>query len=372
MRHTDSPTPIHAESTHPLDDALSEQVREAAAGGTPVRIVGGDSKAFYGRAVETTATLSLTDYRGIVHYAPTELVITAHAGTPLVEIEATLAAKGQMLAFEPAYFDGAADGVATLGGTVACALSGPRRPYTGAVRDFVLGVRLLNGKGEILRFGGEVMKNVAGYDLSRLMVGALGTLGVLLDISLKVLPRPTSELTVVLEETDAAQAIAHMNHWAGQPLPLSASAYESGRLYLRLSGTASGVATARAKLGGERLTDDVAFWLGLREHTLPFFSTAAPLWRLSLPPATIPLTLNGAQFIDWGGAQRWLHSTAEPETIRTLTAAAGGHASLFCGGDHHGEVFHPLPAPIAQLHRRLKQALDPVGVFNPGRMYTDF
>ncbi len=371
-----APTPAaHGTATpgHARDEALQEQVRTAAAHGTALRIVGSDSKAFYGRATDTSGdtageTLSLADYRGIVHYAPTELVLTAHAGTPLAEIEAALAAEGQMLGFEPPHFAP----TATLGGTVACALSGPRRPYAGAVRDFVLGVRLLTGKGEILHFGGEVMKNVAGYDIARLMAGALGTLGVLLDISLKVLPRPAVELTVVQEQNDAARVIETMNRWAGQPLPLSATAHDGRRLYLRLSGTADGVAAAQSRLGGELLDETALFWQGLREHTLAFFDTDLPLWRLSLPPAAPPLTLDGDTLLDWGGAQRWLRSDAPVAQIRDAVSAAGGHASRFRGGDRHGEVFHPLPAPLANVHRRLKQAFDPAGVFNPGRLYAEF
>jgi glycolate oxidase FAD binding subunit len=292
------------------------------------------------------------------------LVITARGGTPLRELEATLAEKGQMLPFEPPHFGPRA----TLGGTIACGLSGPRRPYAGAARDFVLGTRVLNGRGEILRFGGEVMKNVAGYDVSRLMVGALGTLGIMLDVSLKVLPKPVEEITLAQPGT-AAEALEIMNRWAGQPLPLSAGCFDGDRLYLRLSGAAAGVNAARALIGGDLVDDGPAFWDSLREHTHPFFRGAAPLWRLSVPPGAPPLPLSDETLYDWGGAQRWLETDETPDRIREVAAQVSGHATLFRGGDRSGEVFHPLARPLEALHRNLKQAFDPHGIFNPGRMY---
>jgi glycolate oxidase FAD binding subunit len=229
-------------------------------------------------------------------------------------------------------------------------------------------VRIVNGRGEVLRFGGQVMKNVAGYDLSRLTAGALGTLGVLLEASLKVLPAPAAELTLA-QEIDAADAIAAMNRYAGRPLPLSAAAHWEGRLYLRLSGSASGVESARRVIGGERL--GAGPWADLREHRLPFFRGDAPLWRLSVPPTSPPLALPGSWVVDWGGAQRWLRTDADPERVRAVAGAAGGHATLFRGGDRSGEVFHPLATGVATLHRRLKQAFDPRGILNPSRLYRD-
>jgi glycolate oxidase FAD binding subunit len=263
-----------------------------------------------------------------------------------------------MLGFEPPHFGPAA----TLGGTLACGLSGPRRPYAGSARDFVLGATIVNGAGEVLEFGGQVMKNVAGYDLSRLMVGAFGTLGVLLEVSLKVLPRPARELTLAFE-LGAAEALRRMNDWAGRPLPLSAAGHLDGRLYLRLSGSEQGVAAARAKLGGEPVNDGDTFWRALREHELDFFAAWTPLWRLSLPPAAPPLDLSGRQLIDWGGAQRWLASDAPATTIQAAAAAAGGYATPFRHGPGALSAFTGLDPTLRALHARLQRAFDPRGVF---------
>ena len=345
--------------------ALQEQVREALTADRPVRIVGGDSKGFMGRASEGE-TLAVGGHSGIVSYEPTELVITARAGTPLAELEAALAEQDQMLAFDPPHFGDAA----TLGGTVACGLSGPSRPYAGSARDFVLGCTLLNGKAESLRFGGEVMKNVAGYDVSRLMTGALGTLGVLLEVSLKVLPRPAHEITL-RKACTTARAIETMNYWAGRAVPLSAAAYDGEQIYLRLSGAESAVRAAQTKLGGDLIAEGEDFWHKLREHQHGFFRTDKPLWRLSVPPGTPPLDVPGKCLLDWGGGQRWLVSEAPAETIRTAAERVGGHAALFRGGDREVEVSHPLPDPLMKLHRNLKQAFDPRGIFNPGRLYRD-
>ncbi len=345
---------------------LADKVREAADKKMPLRIVGSGTKAFYGRPVEGQP-LCVAGHRGIVSYEPTELTVTARAGTPLAELERLLAQKNQMLAFEPPHFGAGA----TLGGTIACGFSGPRRPYAGAARDFVLGVRIVNGKGECLRFGGEVMKNVAGYDVSRLMVGSLGTLGVLLEVSLKVLPRPAAEVTLAIS-MDAAEAIQRMNEWAGRPLPLSAACHVGDTLYMRLSGSANAVKAARVKLGGEIVARSEEFWRKLREHELGFFAGDTPLWRLSLPPACAPLELPGKWLYDWGGAQRWLRSEAPADEIFRTAKQAGGHATLFRGGERGGNVFHPLPPALAALHRRLKQALDPAGILNPGRIGEEF
>lgn len=348
-----------------LSQHLREAVLQAAAEKSPVRIVGGNSKAFYGRVVQGRP-LDLAGHCGIVDYEPTELVITARAGTPLREIEAALAERGQMLAFEPPYFVE----TATLGGTVACGLSGPRRPYTGAVRDFVLGIKLLNGKGEILKFGGQVMKNVAGYDLSRLMVGSLGLLGVILEVSLKVLPRPAMELTLV-HQCLLSDAIEMINRWGSKPYPISATCHHGNYLYVRLSGMANGVRAASRQIGGDIIEEGQDIWSPLREQEHPFFAGNRPLWRLSFPPATAPLALSGEWLVEWGGAQRWLRSEATAERIRQITSVAGGHAVLFRGGDRQGQVFHPLEPVLKQLHHRLKQGFDPQNIFNPGRMYPD-
>lgn len=348
----------------------AERIRAAAADGVPLRISGGGSKAFYGRAIEREVpeVLEVGAYAGIVAYEPTELVVTVRGGTSLAELETALAARDQFLAFEPPHFGAAA----TVGGMVAAGLSGPRRASAGALRDFVLGVKLLDGRGEVLRFGGEVMKNVAGYDVSRLVAGSLGTLGVVLEVSLKVLPRPVAEATLCFEATEA-EAIDRMNRWGGQPLPVSASAWAQGVLRVRLSGAEAAVRAAHARLGGEALEAEAAaaFWRDLREHEDAGLAGdgVLPLWRLSLPGSAAPLKLAGRQTIEWGGALRWLASDAPAAAIRARAAALGGSATLFRGGDRAGEVFAPLTPALMTLHRRLKAAFDPAGILNPGRLH---
>ena len=345
---------------------VCERVAAAAAAKRALRIRGGGSKDFYGGAPRGEV-LDVAGYSGIVAYEPKELVLTVRAGTPLAEVESTLAAERQMLAFEPPHF--APDGArgATIGGAVAAGLSGPRRPYAGSVRDFVLGTRIVNGKGEDLAFGGRVIKNVAGYDVSRLMAGALGTLGVITEISFKVLPRPPAETTLAFE-MDADAAIQQANRWAGQPLPLSATAWQDGVLRVRLSGAATAIDAARKRLGGQEV-DGAAYWRELREHRLPFFSGAGALWRLSLPQAAASLALPVPQLVEWGGGLRWVAADLEASGIRSTVEKAGGHATLFRGGDKAAGAFHPLKPAILKIHRRLKQAFDPEGVLNPGRMY---
>jgi glycolate oxidase FAD binding subunit len=338
----------------------------------PLRIRGGGSKDWYGGEPRGDL-LDTRAWRGIVAYDPTELVITAKSGTPLAEVEAALAEKKQMLAFEPPHFGPDA----TLGGMVAAGLSGPRRAAVGALRDFVLGAVLMNHRGEVLHFGGQVMKNVAGYDVSRVLAGSLGTLGLLLEVSLKVLPRPFEETTLRFDMSQA-DAIRTLNQWGGQPLPISASAWLDGVLAVRLSGASAALKGARSRLGGEEVVDAGGFWHDLREQQHPFFAPAAqgaPLWRLSLPSVAAPLELAGSQLIEWGGAQRWLHSDAPPDAIRAAAAAAGGHATLFRAGSaqtSRDAVFQPLTPVVAGIQRRLKQAFDPAGIFNPGRLGYDY
>ncbi|MDZ7594628.1 MAG: glycolate oxidase subunit GlcE [Thiobacillus sp.] len=352
-------------------DTLIDRIRAAHAEGSPLIIQGGGSKTFYGNADEGEV-LSTRALAGVIDYQAKELVLTARAGTPLAEIEALLAEQNQMLAFEPPHFGGPA----TLGGCIAAGLSGPRRPYAGAARDFVLGVRVIDGTGQPLRFGGQVIKNVAGYDVSRLMVGALGTLGLITEVSLKVLPKPATETTLQFE-LDEAAAILKMNQWAGQPLPLSATSWHAGLLTLRLSGAASAVQAAQAKLGGEALHDAAAYWQRLRDQATPFFDKRPPtsnqsLWRLAVKPTTPPLNLGDAQWIEWGGAVRWLASDLPAATLREAAKAAGGHATLFRGDAPADGVFTPLTPALLTLHRNLKQRFDPKGIFNHGRLYPDF
>ena len=351
-----------------LTEQWRERVCAAAAAGTALQVRGGGTKDFYGRT-PVGEVFDTRGHAGVVSYEPTELVVTVRAGTPLAELEALVAGSGQMLAFEPPHFGAGA----TVGGCVAAGLSGPRRATAGALRDFVLGVRILDGRGEVLSFGGQVMKNVAGYDVSRAIAGSLGTLGVILDVSLKVLPRPVAETTLRFAIGEK-EAIDRLNDWGGQPLPVSASNWADGAVHLRLSGAEAAVRAAERKLGGDVLADDAAnaLWQGIREQTDDFFADAAPgevLWRLSLPSSAAPLKLSGKQLIEWGGALRWLRSDAPAAAIRERVTALGGHATAFRGADRAGDVFQPLPAPVMAIQRRLKQAFDPAGIFNPGRLY---
>jgi glycolate oxidase FAD binding subunit len=367
-------------------DSFRDAILQAADHRTPLRLRGGGSKDFYGQALDGEV-LDTRPYAGIVDYDPAELVITARCGTPLAEIEAALAERRQILAFEPPHFAGP-DAVsrATFGGMVAAGLSGPRRQSAGALRDFVLGVRLMDGRGEVMNFGGQVMKNVAGYDVSRLMAGSLGTLGLILEASLKVMPAPFDEATLrfVLPQADA---ILRINQWGGQPLPIAASAWHDGVLHVRLSGAAAAVRAAREGLGGEAVdeTEAQALWRGLREQSHDFFAPALAghaLWRIAVPPTTAPLALPpGRELIEWAGGQRWwipetpaaqgAAAAHEASAVREAALAAGGHATLFRNGDKSAGVFTPLAAPLAAIHARLKAAYDPAGIFNPHRLYPN-
>jgi len=370
---------------------LAAQVQQAFAEKQALYISGSGSKLSSGRAV-SAQPLIIKEHCGIVEYAPSELVITARAGTSLQELESVLAESGQMLPFEPPHLGEGA----TLGGTIACGLSGPRRPYAGAARDFMLGVRMINGRGEVLNFGGQVIKNVAGYDVSRLMAGAQGTLGVLLDISLKVLPRPACEHTLVID-MDAATAIATMTQLANVALPLTAACHlpatpqQPAQLWLRLSGAMEAIVAAillikklikkqiQQQAQKEQSTffmtekkngDEQAgvFWQDLRERRLPFFTDTDTLWRLSVPVATPVFAeiLPGECLLDWGGAQRWLKTGASVATVQAAAQKTGGHASLL---DQHGTMFAPLGSALMKMHQHVKTAFDPGGILNPGRLY---
>ena len=344
-----------------------DRIVAATNSGSPLRLRGNGTKDWYGQELQGEI-LDTTAYTGIVDYDPTELVITARCGTNLREIGKALSAHNQMLAFEPMRFDG----MATIGGIVAAGLSGPRRMAVGAVRDFVLGAVMMDGRGEVLHFGGQVMKNVAGYDVSRLLTGSLGTLGLILEVSVKVLPKPVAQQSLRFAMTEA-EALHQINVWGGQPLPISASCWHQGQLSVRLSGARAAVDAAITKMGGEVLADADTFWDQLREHQMAFFAESTEgLWRLSVPSTTRVLQLPGDILTEWGGAQRWLKTTADATTIRAAAEAAGGHATLFRGGDKSVGVFHPLKAPVAGIHRRLKASFDPAGIFNPHRMYPDF
>ena len=379
-------------------EPLKDAIRRAAATHAPVRVRGGGTKDFYGERL-LGDVLDVRPFAGIVDYAPTELVITARAGTPLDEIESTMRASGQMLAFEPPRF---APG-GTIGGAIASGLSGPRRPYAGAARDLVLGVKVIDGTARALAFGGRVMKNVAGFDVSRLMTGAMGTLGVITEVSLKCVPLPRSEATRLFE-LSADESIRRVNEWSGQPLPLSATCFHHGRLAVRLSGAPSAVSAACTRLGGSDVADPDELWTSVRDQRHAFFVGAAaaraPLWRLSVG-STAPYTdLGGEQLIEWGGALRWLAASPRTEVakVRDWALAHGGHATLFRAADRGAagppqgarppgggsrselrgddippaDVFTPLPATLAGLHKRLKATFDPHGILNPGRLSSVF
>ena len=351
---------------------LVGQVNGARADRAALEIQGGNTKRFYGEAAAgqpiNTAALS-----GITSYEPTELVVTARAGTRLAELEAALQEKGQCLPFEPPRFG--ADG--TVGGMVAAGLSGPARASAGSARDHVLGMTVLTGRGEVLNFGGQVAKNVAGYDVSRLMVGSLGILGLICEVSLKVLPISVATATLRFD-WDEFRALKQLVDWARHPLPISASAWHCGQLHVRLSGARAAVSSACAKLGGERVEAATAqqWWTGIRDQGDEFFllddaaaARGESLWRLSVPATSGLLDLPGKQLIEWNGAQRWFRTAAEPKLIRELASRASGHATLMRGADKSPGVFSPLSEVLMRVHQRLKAAFDPDHIFNPGRLY---
>ena len=358
----------------PIDRPLQElidRVQTARAMKAPLDIRGGGTKAFYG-GVPRGEPLDVCALRGISSYEPSELVVTVRAGTPLAELEAALAEQQQCLPFEPPRFG---DG-GTVGGMVAAGLAGPSRAAVGGVRDYVLGATMLNGRAEVLSFGGQVMKNVAGYDVSRLLAGSMGVLGVICEVSLKVLPMAPATVTLRLE-AEMGDAIQRLNLWGGQPLPLNASAWWDGMLVLRLSGAVAAVTAAARAIGGEAIEPQLAatFWRGLRDQRDEFFvgaakavETGACLWRLSVPTTTSPLKLSGEQLIEWGGGQRWLCTSAPAVAMREAAQAAGGHAVLFRAKDKSAGAFALLATPLARIHAQLKQAFDPDGIFNPGRL----
>lgn len=352
---------------HDLSLSLQDQVKEAVAKKHTLAIVGGGSKSFL-QSAKADRQLNLAEHRGVLNYQPDELFISARAGTPLAEIETLLADHRQMLASEPPHFS-QGENLATLGGAVACGFSGSRRPFAGSLRDHVLGVNMLNGKGERLQFGGQVMKNVAGFDVSRLMVGARGTLGALLEISVKVMPKPECEQTLLFEyqQVNAAKLMSGFVH---RSLPLSAMAWLEGYLLVRLEGTETAVSAASAQIGGDVAEQSAAFWLSLREQTHPFFRHHQPLWRLSVPPAADLSIPENEVFIDWQGGLRWWRTDRSVEYIQTMASKAGGYAYLF--RDAGPVIGDSPPTGLLTLHQGLKQSFDPDGLFNPGLMGGQF
>jgi glycolate oxidase FAD binding subunit len=335
-------------------------------------IRGGGTKDFYGE-VPQGEPLDTRVLEGISSYEPSELVVTARCGTSLAELEATLAEQGQYLPFEPPHF---APG-STVGGMVAAGLSGPSRAAVGTVRDHLLGATLLDGRGDVLSFGGQVIKNVAGYDVSRLLAGSMGTLGIILEVSLKVLPMAPATATLRFAMSQTV-ALAQLHTWGAKPLPINASAWWDGTLVVRLRGALAAVQAAMRQLGGEVVPAAQAtpFWAGLRDHSDEFFAKAsvavaagAGLWRLSMPQTAAPLALPGETLLEWGGAQRWLVSVAPAALIRDAAAQAGGHATLFRARNKTAGAFAPLQSPLDRIHRTLKKSFDPSGLFNPGRLY---
>ena len=372
MAEEPTETGLTIKSMKDIIDQYANIIRVAARHKTPLRIRSGGSKDFYGNNINENSNdiLGVTDYTGIVDYDPTELVMTARTGTSLGNLEDELRIHNQMLGFEPPHFGPGA----TLGGCVASGLSGPRRASVGAVRDFVLGVRMLDGKGNDLRFGGQVMKNVAGYDISRLMTGTMGTLGLLLEISLKVLPLPPFELTLRMQMNESV-AIEKMNRWAGKPLPISATCFYDNNLTLRLSGAESAVCAAHTKLGGEAISDGLVFWNSIREQTHSFFQSGKSLWRLSVKSSIPPLLLPGQQLIEWGGALRWFicneNMDVDANFVHLATSSVGGNATLFRNNKQSVSVFHPPGSEMMNIYRRIKEKFDPVGILNPSRMYWE-
>ena len=344
---------------------LVSQVQDAYQTRHPLQIKAGGTKHFYGRSINGE-TLSLLKHTGIVEYEPSELFITAHSGTPLKDIESAVEQQHQILPFEPPYFGT----TATLGGMVAAGLSGPRRVSSGAIRDCILGTDIINGKGETLHFGGKVMKNVAGYDVSRLMCGALGTLGVLMTITLRLIPKPKCEKTIAIS-LNADEAINKMNALANTATPITATFYDGADLYLRIAGSTSTVKACIEELRGDSIDLNDVFWKNIKEHTHKFFSTKHPLWRVSVPANTTPLHISGTYVMEWNGSLRWYATDASAEEVRTEAERAGGHASLFRGNTTQ-QVFHPLSQATQQIHHNLKQAFDPAGILNPGKMYAEF
>lgn len=356
----------------------ADMIREASRSGRPLMIQGHGSKAFYGQPANDNATvLSTTAHNGVVDYDPTELVVVAKCGTPLTELEEVLAKSNQMLAFEPPRFGGRG----TVGGMIASGLSGPRRMSAGAVKDFVLGMTVLDAQATPIRYGGTVMKNVAGYDISRLHTGALGTLGLIVDVSIKVLPMPPAQATLVFECT-AQESIDRANLWGGQPLPVSATCWRDGRFFVRLAGAVAAVKSATQKLGGEVMPGDQArkLWQSLRDQEDEFFTVHAAdaelcLWRLSVPSVSAHFEeIVDSQMIEWGGALRWVKTRLPAERIRALAHRCGGHATLFRAPLPQTRsqlgVFAELTPAMMKIHQRLKQELDAKNIFNPGRMFA--
>lgn len=346
-----------------LSAEILAQVQTAYVARTPLNIMGAGTKSFLGRQADDAEPLDLTGHQGIIEYDPAELVLVARAGTALSEIEQLLSDHNQMLGFEPPFIESGA----TLGGAVAAGLAGPRRAYSGSVRDFILGAEFVNGKGEIVTSGGKVMKNVAGFDLFRPMARSMGTLGVLLQVALRVLPKPEYEKTLLQQESNETEALRKMNHWAAKTQSISAAAWDGHNIRIRLSGSAASIEHGRQQIGGD-WCNEPDYWHDLNNFKLDFFEQRGSIWRVSVAPMSASPGDDLQQIIDWGGAQRWLMSEAPAQEIRLAANKLGGHAECF-SVDGSVETYHPLESNLLALSQRFKAALDPAGILNPGRLY---
>lgn len=344
--------------------SLCSTIEDAYHNKQPLGIHGGGSKAFYGNQINAEPIIT-SSLNGIIEYEPSELYITALAGTPLAIIEQTLNERNQMLSFEPPHYTSNA----TIGGSVACGLSGPRRPYADAIRDCILGTHIINGKGEHLTFGGKVMKNVAGYDVSRLMCGAFGTLGLITQVSIKVLPKPNAEITLTFEFSEQ-QAKQKIQSWLQNLTPLTASYFNNNQLWIRLSGLENTVTKLQQQLGGEAITCQASFWANIKNHQADFFTDNTPLWRCIVPHNTAAITLAGPRCFEWNGGLQWIKTDASTQEIFQKCTSLKGHATLFRSETKPIDCFSPMNAYLKQLHLNLKQAFDPAGILNPGRMYS--
>lgn len=353
-----------------ISSALQSSVKDAIDKQTPLFIHGGNSKLFYGNSVDA-APLDVSQHTGIISYDPTELCITVRAGTLLSDIEKILQAENQILPFEPPQYTANT----TIGGALAAGISGPRRAYSGSVRDAILGVKIINGEGEIVNFGGQVMKNVAGYDLSRMMVRSQGTLGVILEASIRLLPKSKHEVTLSFNG-DQAFALDYFESSRIQQLPITASAWFNEEAYLRLSGSEKSLENTSKdlhhSLDAKPIDNTKEFWADIRDHKHHFFGrTDKPLWRLSLPPASdVIKQMNDNQFIEWGGAQRWVNTNTPANIIQSSANNRNGYATLFQGDIPETPCFPILDKTLMKFHKQLKDNMDPHGIFNPGRMYS--
>lgn len=344
--------------------SLCETVTAANQQQQPLQIHGGKSKIFYGNNINARE-VSTTNLNGIIEYQASELYITAYAGTPLKEIEKVLATQDQMLSFEPPHYAN----TATIGGTVACGLSGPRRPYADAIRDCILGTNIINGKGEHLSFGGKVMKNVAGYDVSRLMCGAFGTLGLLTQVTMKVLPKPKAEITIKFEYSEQ-EAIKQIQTWLTSLIPISATYYENNQLWIRVSGLDDTVTNVQKNIGGEIISSSNAFWDSIKDHQTDFFKDSSPLYRCIIPQNSPTISIQGDTCFEWNGALRWIKSNNSFEEVIEQASALRGHVTLFRSDSKPTDCLNPMNEHLKKLHLNLKQAFDPTGILNPGRMYS--